>query len=259
MIVDVDKGAEADNIVDYKINHDHLCDWIREMTADSEIEVIPELFDAENVLTGITQHSPEVAILDVRVSESDGLSTLGMIKVEFPQLPVLVLSTLDEPTLIARTIALEGDGFLLKTASKEIIVAAINALSSGNEIWTKELIGRVAFQLEEMEKRDSSGNWMYGRISCATFVSICGCCREEAIEDLWDTFTALHQAEKLGWSINASGSWPYQSVIRCPQCTVTDPCPNCGETELIAIGGKETPICMECETERLTETLGIIQ
>jgi len=72
-----------------------------------------------------------------------------------------VLSTLDDPTLIAWTIALEGDGFLLKTDSNEVIVAAINALSSGNEIWTKELIGRVAFQLEEMEKRDSSGNWMY--------------------------------------------------------------------------------------------------
>ena len=101
--------------------------------------------------------------------------------------------------------------------------------------------------------------WMFGEISGPIFQLTCGCCREETIEDLTETMGGYvdnyDQAGELGWSINGTSSWSYESIIRCPKCTVTEPCPNCGKTSLIAIADVKISICMECEIERLGETL----
>ena len=158
------------------------------------------------------------------------------------------------------------------TGLKSISLKSVNNLVINHELivntehLTAEIIKALdegnRSRLDKKEKRDATaGRWMFGELSGPTFQLICGCCPEETIEELWDIAggTAYEdtdfRAEELGWSV--SSSWQYDHVIRCPQCTVKDACPNCGETELIAIRGEETPICMECESERLAKTLGI--
>ena len=57
-----------------------------------------------------------MVLLDVQLPDEDGLKTLGRIKIDKPDLPVIMFSVFDNPTSIATAVALGAAGFLLKTS-----------------------------------------------------------------------------------------------------------------------------------------------
>jgi DNA-binding NarL/FixJ family response regulator len=82
-------------------------------------------------------------MLDIRMSDSDGLNALGRIKLNRPDMPVLMLSTYDNPTYIARAVALGASGYLMKGIGRDDLVAAIRRVAEGGDAWTREELRRV--------------------------------------------------------------------------------------------------------------------
>ena len=124
-------------------DHEIIRSGLRKMIAGSEIQLIAESNSAVNVLTGISQYHPDVILLDVRLEEGDGLTALGRIKIERPQIPVLMLSSFDNPTYVARSVALGASGYLLKNASRDTILEAIRKVAVGETAWTRQELRRV--------------------------------------------------------------------------------------------------------------------
>lgn len=124
-------------------DHEIIRSGIRKMIAGSEIQLIAESNSGENVLAGISQYNPDVILLDVRLEDGDGLSALGRVKIERPQIPVLMLSTFDNPTYVARSVALGASGYLLKNSSRDTILEAIRKVAAGENAWTREELRRV--------------------------------------------------------------------------------------------------------------------
>ncbi|MEE2675463.1 MAG: response regulator transcription factor [Planctomycetota bacterium] len=126
-------------------DHEIIRSGIRKMIAGSEIQFIAESNSAVNVLTGISQYHPDVILLDVRLGDGDGdgLSALGRIKIERPQIPVLMLSSFDNPTYVARSVALGASGYLLKNAARDTILEAIRKVAVGENAWSREELRRV--------------------------------------------------------------------------------------------------------------------
>jgi DNA-binding NarL/FixJ family response regulator len=88
-----------------------------------------------------------VALLGVRMPDGDGLNTLGRIKLDLPEQPVLMFSTLDNPSHAARAVALDANGFLHTTATREELVEAIRTAAAGKNTWTREGLRRVSGSL----------------------------------------------------------------------------------------------------------------
>ena len=124
-------------------DHEIIRSGLRKMIAGSEIQLIAESNSAVNVLTGISQYHPDVILLDVRLEDGDGLSALGRIKIERPQIPVLMLSSFDNPTYVARSVALGASGYLLKNAARDTILEAIRKVAVGENAWSREELRRV--------------------------------------------------------------------------------------------------------------------
>ncbi len=124
-------------------DHEIVRSGIRKMISGSEIQVIAESNSGENVLAGISQYHPDVILLDVRLEEGDGLAALGRVKIERPQIPVLMFSTFDNPTYVARSVALGASGYLLKNSSRDTILDAIRKVAAGENAWTREELRRV--------------------------------------------------------------------------------------------------------------------
>lgn len=116
---------------------------LRTMIAGSDIEIVAEATNGNEALQLAAQHSPDVVMLDVRMPECDGIACLGRLRSELPNLPVLMFSAYDNPTYIARAVALGASGYLVKTASKEEVIVAIQNVASGESIWTREELRRV--------------------------------------------------------------------------------------------------------------------
>ena len=75
--------------------------------------------------------------------ETDGLEALERIIDRSPRTKVVMLTGHDNPTYVARAVALGAAGYLLKDSPRELIVGAINRAHTGLPPDTESLMGRV--------------------------------------------------------------------------------------------------------------------
>ena len=124
-------------------DHEMVRRGLKSLLQDSEITVVAEATSGKEAVTIALKQRPDLVILDVRMPDGDGLMALGRIKIDAPDLPVLMLSTYDNPTYVARSVALGACGYLLKTVGKEALLNAVREGAAGNAIWTREELRRV--------------------------------------------------------------------------------------------------------------------
>lgn len=113
------------------------------LSTDPEIDVVGEATTGEQAVRMAVTLNPDVVLLDIRMPGNDGLNALGRIKLDRPQMPIVVLSTYDNPTYVARAVALGANGYLMKTATQTEVVDAVKRVAGGENIWTREELRRV--------------------------------------------------------------------------------------------------------------------
>ncbi|MFN3190123.1 MAG: response regulator [Aureliella sp.] len=116
---------------------------LQSVLRDSGIEVTQEATSGEEVLRKVAESRPDAVLLDVRMPGGDGLHVLGRLKLDHPNLPVVLFSTYDNPTYVARAVALGASGYVLKNDSQSRLVEAIQAACRGESAWTREELRRV--------------------------------------------------------------------------------------------------------------------
>ncbi|GAB6165791.1 response regulator transcription factor [Thermostilla marina] len=125
-------------------DHEVVRTGLRSMLAGSEIEIVAEVGTGEEAVRhALERDDIDVVLLDIRMPKGDGLNALGRIKLEKQSMPVLMLSTFDNPTYIARSVALGANGYLLKGCSREELVDAIRRVAAGENVWTRDELRRV--------------------------------------------------------------------------------------------------------------------
>jgi DNA-binding NarL/FixJ family response regulator len=107
------------------------------------IKVVGEAADGIEAFKLIKKLRPTLALLDVRMPAGDGITCLARVKLEIPATAVLMFSGQGNLTYMARSVALGASGYLLKSASPEQIVHAIQAAASGEMIWSRDELRKV--------------------------------------------------------------------------------------------------------------------
>jgi DNA-binding NarL/FixJ family response regulator len=124
-------------------DHDVVRAGIRSVVAETDIEIVGEAIDGDQAVEMTLENRPDLLILDVRMPRCDGLKALGKIKLERPEQPVLMFSSHDNPTYVARAVALGANGYLLKSCTAAEFVEAVQRTGRGETIWTREELRRV--------------------------------------------------------------------------------------------------------------------
>ena len=125
---------------------DHLVvrEGLKTLLQADEIHVAGEAADGQTALKLIRKLRPDVVLLDVRMPGGDGLECLARIKLDFPKTNVLMFSSSDNPTYMARSFALGASGYLLKSVGRAEIKAAVKKAAKGESLWSKEVLRRVS-------------------------------------------------------------------------------------------------------------------
>src|SRR5215212_6128709 len=79
-----------------------------------------------------TSAKVDMALVDVRMPDLDGLELLRTVKAEWPDIPVIMLSTYENAPYVKRALADGASGYLLKDATPEDLSQAINVALSGS-------------------------------------------------------------------------------------------------------------------------------
>lgn len=124
-------------------DHDVVRTGIVSLLKESDIEVVALASTGGEAVELAGQVNPDVVLLDVRMPGGDGLTALGRIKLDQPHLPILMLSNYDNPTYVARAVALGASGYLLKSMSRTGVIDAIRRAHKGENLWTRDELRRV--------------------------------------------------------------------------------------------------------------------
>jgi DNA-binding NarL/FixJ family response regulator len=112
-------------------DHEVVRTGLVSLLADSNVEIIAEAGNGHEAVQMAVAHRPDVVLLDIRMPDSDGLEALEKIRQELPQARVIMLSTYDNPTYVARAVALGACDYLLKGASRQDILDCVTAAAEG--------------------------------------------------------------------------------------------------------------------------------
>jgi DNA-binding NarL/FixJ family response regulator len=124
-------------------DHEVVRSGLKNLLAGTEVKVVAEVSTGADAVKYALENDPDVVMLDVRMPDGDGLTSLGRIKLDKPDMPILILSTFDNPTYIARAVALGASGYLLKSCTREKLLDGIRKAAAGESAWTRDELRRV--------------------------------------------------------------------------------------------------------------------
>ena len=118
---------------------------------------VVEADGAASALELLREKAADLALVDVRMPDLDGLELLRAIKLEWPTMPVIMLSTYENAPYVKRALSDGAAGYLLKDATPEDLGQAINvAISGGGNVLSPRVIQNL------FEDVESSGQGVNG-------------------------------------------------------------------------------------------------
>ena len=86
---------------------------------------------------------PDVVLMDLRMPGIDGLTAIGLLRQQMPEIAVIILTTYDEDDLMVRGLQAGARGFLLKDTDRATLLDAIRAAARGQTLLSSDVMQRV--------------------------------------------------------------------------------------------------------------------
>ncbi|MCW2783989.1 MAG: putative transcriptional regulatory protein yvfU [Marmoricola sp.] len=101
---------------------------------ESDLEVVAEVGAGDLVLDAVRQHRPDVALLDVEMPGLDGISAAALVRAEFPDVRVLIVTTFGRPGFLRRALQAGASGFVVKDTPAAELADAVRRVHAGLKV-----------------------------------------------------------------------------------------------------------------------------
>ena len=118
-------------------------------------ELVGEATDGAEAVRLAHELSPDVILMDLRMPNMDGLAAIERLRVEQPQVAVVILTTYNEDDLMLRGLRAGARGYLLKDTDRETLLNTIRAAARGETLLKPEIMARLLSQAEPHSKPHS--------------------------------------------------------------------------------------------------------
>ncbi len=157
-------------------DHPAIRDAIKDtISTKMDMEVIGEVDSGYDAFKVIEKNEPDVAIVDISLKDGHGLDLVQNIRIQYPEVQVVVFSMYDESVYAERAIRAGAASYLMKSESTQVVVDAIRTVMRGeiylsrqmaSRILSKVAVGRSAspgFAIDELTDREMSVFQMLGQ------------------------------------------------------------------------------------------------
>jgi DNA-binding NarL/FixJ family response regulator len=116
-------------------DHEVVRRGVRELLeSEPDITVVGEASNAAEALARVPALRPQVAILDVRLPDGDGVTVCRDLRSELPELACLMLTSFADDEALYEAIMAGASGYLLKEVHAADIIGAVRTVASGGSL-----------------------------------------------------------------------------------------------------------------------------
>jgi DNA-binding NarL/FixJ family response regulator len=110
---------------------------------EQDLRVCGDAEEAGSALRGIEELKPDLIVLDISLNGPDGLDVLKIIRTRDVDLPVLMLSMLDESLYAERALRAGANGYIMKQEATERVLVAIRRILGGEIYLSDRMANRM--------------------------------------------------------------------------------------------------------------------
>jgi DNA-binding NarL/FixJ family response regulator len=108
-----------------------------------DLEIVGEAADGSEVAAAVSEHRPDIVLMDVRMPQMDGLAATEQLRVQPDAPEVIVLTTFEADDYVLRALRAGAGGFLLKDTPPAEIVRAIRTVAAGEPMLSPAITRRL--------------------------------------------------------------------------------------------------------------------
>lgn len=109
------------------------------LNANSDISVVGISENGEAAIEFCKKEQVDVILMDIRMPVCDGVRATKIIKSEFPNIKILVLTTFKDDEYIFDAMKFGANGYILKDTSYDVIIDAVKSVYKGNVVVNPEV------------------------------------------------------------------------------------------------------------------------
>jgi two-component system, NarL family, response regulator DesR len=109
------------------------------MGLEDDIEVVGQVRDGDALLPAVARARPHVAVVDIDLPGTDGLTVAAQLHEQFPDCKVLILTVLAKPGYLRRALAAHVAGFLPKDVPVTQLFNAVRRVAAGETVIDPQL------------------------------------------------------------------------------------------------------------------------
>ena len=101
------------------------------LAAFSDLELVGEAENGDEALMRCQSFNPDVILMDLRMTGTDGITATHQIKERYPNIKVIALTSFQEDDLVQRALEAGAIGYLMKNVTARDLAAAIRSAYAG--------------------------------------------------------------------------------------------------------------------------------
>lgn len=136
-------------------DHELVREGIRTLLeSDDEIEVVGEAGTAADALTRIPLAKPDVAILDVRLDDGNGIEVCRDVRSVVPGMACLILTSFADDDALYASVMAGAAGFVLKQIKARDLIEDVKKVAGGASLMDPRAVARVVERIANPPKGD---------------------------------------------------------------------------------------------------------
>jgi DNA-binding NarL/FixJ family response regulator len=124
------------------------------LEAESDIVVVGEADTADHALARIPALRPDVAVLDVRLPDGDGVSVCRELRSRMPELACLMLTSFADDQALFDAVMAGASGYVLKQIHGSDLVGAVRTVAAGESLLDPRSTAQMLKRLRERPQKD---------------------------------------------------------------------------------------------------------
>ena len=117
---------------------------------EKDLEIIDAVENGKEVIRSVRKMKPDVILMDIRMPEMDGVVCTQIIKENYPDIKIIILTTFDDDEYVFNALKYGASGYLLKGISTKELADAIRKVYQGSAMINSDITSKVVKLFSKM-------------------------------------------------------------------------------------------------------------